>query len=104
MGVYPVLVMGLNFLIGLLLLAGTSRIAGFPVIWHRTILAAALGAAYAGGCLLPEFRFLGSGLWRCISLGLMSGIAFGISKSGLRRGVLFVLLSQAVGGTARHCG
>ena len=100
MGVYPLLVMGLNFFISLLLLAGTSRIAGFPVAWHRTALAAALGAAYAGGCLLPGFRFLGSGFWRCASLGLMSGIAFGISKSGLRRAVLFVLLSLAVGGAA----
>ena len=100
MVVYLDLVIGLNFLIDLLLLAGTNRIAGFPVPWRRTVLAAALGAVYAGGCMLPGFHFLGNGLWRCVSLGLMGAIAFGISRSAVRRGLLFVLLSMAMGGVA----
>ena len=100
MTVYLDVVMLLNFAIDLLLLAGTSRIDGFPVRWGRTALAAALGGLYAGCCLLPGFRFLGNLLWRCISLGAMGSIAFGISLSALRRSLLFVLLSMALGGIA----
>lgn len=97
---YLELVIGLNFLINLLLLAGASRIAGFPVIWRRAILAAALGAAYAGGCMLPGFRFLSNGFWRCVSLGLIGVVGYGVSKSALRRSMLFALLSLAMGGAA----
>jgi len=102
--VYLDLVMLLNFLIDLLLLAGASRISGFPVSWGRTALGAALGGLYAGCCMVPGFRFLGNFLWRCVSLGLMSAIAFGVSRSGVRRCLLFVLLSMALGGVALCVG
>lgn len=104
MAVYLDLVMLLNFIIDLLLLAGTSRLAGFPVFWGRTVLGAALGGIYAGCCMLPGFSFLGNILWRSVSLGLMGGIAFGISRSAVRRCLLFVLLSMALGGVALCIG
>lgn len=93
-------VMGLNFLVDWLLLLGVNRMAGFPPGMGRTAAAAAVGGGYAGMCLVPGFSFLGSALWRWVSLGVMSLTAFGLDRSALRRGVLFVVLSMALGGLA----
>ncbi len=90
--------MGLNFLVDLLLLLGVNRLAGHPAGLGRATAAAAMGGGYAGMCLVPGFRFLGSGLWRAVSLGLMSWTAFGAGRSGWSRGMLFVVLSMALGG------
>ncbi len=100
MVVYADLVVLLNFLVDLFLLAGTSRLAGYRVNWKRTALAAAIGGLYAGICILPRFRFLGNTLWRLVSLGALSVVCFGWSPSALRRGILFSLLSMALGGVA----
>lgn len=54
--------------------------------------------------MLPGMGFLGNTLWRCVFLGLMSWIAFGFSKSALRRAVIFVLLCMALGGIAQGFG
>ena len=94
----------LNFLVDFLLLLGTNRLCGYPPLWGRSALAAALGGIYGAVCLLPGMGFLGNTLWRCVSLGLMSWIAFGISKSALRRAVIFVLLCMALGGIAQGFG
>ena len=102
MVVYLDMVMLLNFLVDLLLLLGTNRMAGFPVGFKRCSLAALMGAIYSGGCMLPGFYFLGNGLWRMIILALMASVAFGWNASSLRRGVVFVLLSMALGGVAMH--
>ncbi len=102
--VYAELVMLINFLVDLLLLIGTNQLAGFPGNGKRIFLAAALGGLYAGACLLPGFSFLSNGLWQLVSLAGMTGIAFGISKSALRRGILFFLLSMALGGLATGLG
>ena len=93
-------VMGLNFLVDWLLLLGVNRLSGFPPGYGRTAAAAAVGGSYAGMCLVPGFSFLGSALWRTVSLGLMSMTAFGMNPGALRRGALFVLLSMALGGLA----
>lgn len=98
MTVYLDLVMGLNFLVDLLLLTGANRLAGYPAGMGRAVSGAALGGIYGGVCLLPGFRFLGNLLWRGVSLALMSLLAFGIGPGTLRRGILFSLLSMALGG------
>ena len=93
-------VMGLNFLVDWLLMLGVNRMSGFPPGLGRTAAAAAMGGGYAGMCLVPGFAFLGNGLWRSVSLGVMSMTAFGMDRTALRRGVLFVVLSMALGGLA----
>lgn len=104
MAVYLDLVIILNFLVDFLLLMGTNRLAGFPLGAGRCALGGALGGLYAGACLLRGFRFLGNGLWRLVFLALMAVTAFGTEKSALRRGILFLLLSLALGGVAEGLG
>lgn len=104
MVVYLDVVMLLNFLVDLLLLLGTNRLAGFPAGIKRCLLAASLGAVYSGACILPRFYFLGNTFWRLVSLFLMASIAFGWNRSALRRAVVFVLLSMALGGIAVSLG
>lgn len=100
MTVYLDLVMLLNFLVDFLLLLGANRLAGFPADPGRCALAAVLGSVYAGTCMLPGFRFLGNLLWRCVSLCLMSLIAFGFHRNAAKRCGIFLLLSLALGGMA----
>lgn len=100
MTVYVDLVMLLNFAVDLLLLLAANRLSGFPPGWKRVLPAAALGGVYGGVCLLPGFRFLGNLLWRSVSLGIMAWIAFGWQLSAIRRGIVFVFLSMALGGIA----
>lgn len=102
--VYLDLVLLLNFLVDFLLLLGTNRLSGFPLSPGRCALAAALGGVYAAGCLVPGFRFLGSALWRSVSLALMAVLAFGLDKSTWKRGGVFVILIMAMGGMAMSLG
>ncbi len=104
MEVYVDLVVGLNFLVDFLLLYGTDRLSGAGGNLKRAAAGASIGAAYAAGCLAPGFAFLSGGFWRLASFGLMSLAAFGFGKSALRRGVLFFLLSMALGGIATGFG
>lgn len=104
MAVYLDLVMILNFLVDFLLLLGTNRLSGFPPSPWRCALGALLGSVYSGACMLPSFRFLGSGGWCLISLCLCAGTAFGRDRSALKRGAVFVLLSMALGGIALSLG
>lgn len=100
MQIYLDLVMLLNFLVDFLLILGTNRLCGYPLGIKRASLSALLGGIYAGACLLPGFSFLGNFLWRTVSLVLMACIAFGATRNALRRGVVFALLSMAMGGMA----
>lgn len=100
MPVYLDLVILLNFLVDFCLLLGTNRLAGYPAGPGRAAVAAALGGIYGGACYIPGFGFLGNTLWRTVSLGLMGVLAFGLDRGTLRRCVLFVLLSMALGGIA----
>lgn len=102
--IYVDAVMGLNFLVDFLLLLGTNRLAGYPSNKRRLLAASVLGAAYSGVCLLPSFRFLGNLLWRTVSLAIMGSIAFGWNGGAVRRCVVFLLLSLALGGLAVSFG
>ncbi len=102
--VYLDLVVILNFLVDLLLILGTNRLSGFLPGARRAALAALLGAGYSGACLVPGFAFLGNVLWRLVCLFLMGSIAFGWERSALRRTVVFILLSMALGGMATGFG
>ncbi len=104
MRVYLDLVVILNFLVDLLLLLGTNRLAGFPSEAKRVLPAAALGGVYGGVCMLRGFSFLGSVLWRVVALGLMAVLAFGWNRSALKRCGVFILLSMALGGLAMSLG
>ena len=104
MAVYADGVIFFNFLVDLLLILGTNRLTGHPMRIGRACAGAALGGLYSGVCLIPGFRFLGNTLWRVVSLCAMSGIAFGLNRSGLRRMLLFVMLSMALGGMAMGIG
>ena len=100
MTVYLDLVVLLNFFVDLLLLMGTNRLCGYPIRFSRMAGAALVGGIYGGWCAVPGFFFMGNILWRLGSLLLISGIAFGFDRSGLRRGILFVFLCMALGGLA----
>lgn len=104
MEVYLDLVVVLNFLVDFLLILGTNRLSGHPTQMRRALLAGAVGGGYAAMCVLPGFCFMGNIFWRLVSLALMSVVAFGWSKSALRRGILFVFLSMALGGIALGLG
>lgn len=104
MPIYLDLVIILNFFVDFLLLVGTNRLAGYSPGAGRCALGGTLGGIYGGLCLLPGFRFLGNGFWRLVFLGLMALISYGADKSALRKGMLFLLLSMALGGVAEGMG
>lgn len=91
---------GLNFLVDFSLLLGVNRLTGHPPGVRRAAAAAAVGGGYAGMSLVPGFTFLGNGLWRAVSLGIMSVTAFGLDRRAWKKGMLFILLSMALGGLA----
>lgn len=94
----------LNFCVDFLLLLGTNRLAGYPPGVVRIFLAAAFGALYSGVCLIRGFHFLSGGLWRVVSLALLTGIAFGWEPGSFRRCGIFLLLSAALGGVTLGLG
>lgn len=102
--VYGDLVILLNFVVDLCLLIGANRLCGHRCQWKRVLLAAGLGSIYAAACLFSGFSFLGNLFWRSVVLVGMSIIAFGASTTALRRGILFVILSMALGGIAIGVG
>ena len=101
---YIDILMLLNFAVDLLLLLAADRLCGYSGGWKRRILAAVLGGIYGGVCILPGMEWIG-GFWgRLISLGLISGVAFGLRQDAIRRGVMFVFFSMALGGIALTFG
>lgn len=100
MKVYLDLVILLNFAINYWLLVATARLTGSaPGVW-RLGAGAAVGAAYAGLCVLPGLSFLGGNLWRVVFLVLMVMAAFGVGRGQLRQGAVLLGLSLALGGLA----
>lgn len=90
----------LNFAVDLLLMITANRLSGYPTAFKRTFIAAVIGGFYGSVCILPGWLFLAGTVWRLVFLVLMACIAFGFSMDGVRRCVLFVLLSMALGGIA----
>ena len=88
----------LNFVVNYLLLACAGKLDGEPVGRGRTALAAALGAAYGGLALLPDWGFLEHPVCKAGAAVLMLLAAFGRSERLLRTGALFLVLSCAFGG------
>ncbi len=101
---YLDLLMGINFLVDLLLLLAADRLSGFPQSRKRIALGALLGGIYGGVCMIPGARFLGNTFWRMVALAGMGMLAYGISRSAVRRTMVFVLLSMALGGIANAVG
>ena len=104
MAVYLDLVVLFNAVVDLLLMIGTNRLTGFQNRWPGIMAAAVLGGCYGGVCILPEFRFLGSYLWRTVFLGLMAVLGFGWNRSLWKRCAVFVLLTMTLGGVALTLG
>lgn len=104
MQVYLDLVVLLNFGVDFLLLLGTNRLSGYRCQFLRAGLAAGVGGIYAGICMLPGFYFLSGLLWRIVSLGIISAVAFGINRGAIRRGIVFSFLCMALGGLAIGLG
>lgn len=100
MTVYFEMVVLLNFLVDYFLLLGTNRLCGYPPGWRRAVWGALLGAVYGGICLLPGFSFMGNTLWQIVFLLGIGIVSFGFSMSAVRRSLIFVLLSTALGGIA----
>lgn len=94
------LLMLLNFAVDLFLLLGSCRLSGAVPKFLRCCAGAVLGAVYGRMCLVPGFSFLGNWLWRIVFLTLMIVISFGINRSAIRKGCLFVILSFAMYGVA----
>ena len=104
MQIYLDMMILLNFAVDLLLLLAVNRLCGYPVRLLRSAGAAGIGAFYAGVCILPGFRFMSGLFWRLIFLCIISVAAFGLNRSTVRRGVLLVFLSMALGGVAGCIG
>ena len=94
----------LTFFVDFLLLVGANRLCGYPPGWGKTAIGAALGSIYVWACRMPELYFLGNIWWRIIFLLLMAWLAYGFHRSGLRRGIIFVLLSMALTGASSVIG
>lgn len=90
----------LNVLVNFLLLLGTNRLCGHHPSIVRVAVGSALGGVYARCCLLRGFGFLAGTFWRIVSLGMVGWVAFGWSRSTVRRVVIFIVLSMALGGIA----
>ena len=94
----------LHFLISLLLLHGTNRLAGYPAAGKGLLAAAALNGLYGWSCMVPGLRFLGSGYWRVVFHVLIATMAFGFTVSAWKRAGIYILLRMALWGIAAKLG
>lgn len=97
---YLTVVILMNILVHWLLLVGANKLAGHPLHGSKCMIGALIGGIYSRFCLLPDFSFLGGFIWRCICLGLMGMISYGVDVSGIKRSALFMLVSIAYSAVA----
>lgn len=90
----------LSFFINVMLIFAINSLLGSSLRPIRVILAAAIGGAYSGACLLSAFSFLGSVPWRLVSLMIIGVAAFGIQKTALYATAAFSLVSLAMSSLA----
>ena len=95
MAEYTGFVMLLNFFVDLLLLCGTDRLFGVNYSVSKVLSGAAIGAAYAGLCLLPAAQVLTGVAVRLTVLLIIAWVGLGLN---IRKTALFFLLMTAVGG------
>ena len=88
----------LNAVIDYLLLLSAARLAGEPLRRVRFALGALLGGAYAVALFVPGLEFLSRPMCRLASALLLMLTAYGGSRRLLRQGLLFLLLTCALGG------
>lgn len=93
-----ILAVVLNFCVELLLLAAANRLCGYPAGLNRGLIAAALGGIYSAICLMGGTSFLQSMVCRLFVWLAMGLISYGLHKGALRRCVVFMILSMALGG------
>lgn len=101
---YLAVVITLNIMVHFMLLLSANSLAGYPQCVGRCLLGAGIGGVYGAVCMVPEFRFLGDSFWHWVFLWLIGLAAYGINRSGMRRCMLFLLLSMALGGIAAGTG
>ena len=100
MEAYLWFVIVLGSVVDMLLLAGASVLSGFPVEGRRLLPAGVLGGLYAGAVATGQLYFLGNWYWRMVFMGLICMAGFGLNRSSLRKGALYVLLRLALDGIA----
>lgn len=100
MELYLWFVILLGGLVDLLLLTGASVLAGYPPDGRRLIPGGALGGLYAGAAATAPLYFLGNWYWRMAFMVLVCMVGFGMHRSALRKGALYLLLRLALDGIA----
>lgn len=100
MTVYGEFVALLNFCVDWLLLLATNCLAGYSMDAKRSAWGAAVGGVYAYAAMYNGLSILSGAFGQIICLIGICMAAFGIRRSAISRGVLFLLLSMALGGIA----
>ncbi len=104
MQTYQWIVILIKLLVDFLLLFGGGRLSGDPANVARCILGALTGAVHCGLSMVRGLYFLGNPLWQGVSIIVMALVAYGLQRSTLRRGAVFVILSLALRGFGMGLG
>ena len=91
-------VMLLGMLVDMLLLTAASVMAGCSPDWRKLIPGGLLGGIYAAASATAQLYFLGNWYWRLVFMGLVCMVGFGMHRSSVRKGALYVLLRLALDG------
>ncbi len=78
--VYIDVLFGVNFIINILLIEASGVIAAAPTVWYRTLLSAALGAAYSVCIFFPDLALMYTFIMKIAFSGFMVICAFRINE------------------------
>lgn len=95
-----VVVMLVVLVVDVLLLFASEKLLGGQMKLLRIFAGASAGALFAALSMAPGFAFLDHLLWRLCGLTLTGLLAFGFSRKGIRKLLLFTLLHLSLGGIA----